>query len=363
MQCSVAEDNSALVKAYEKALKSFQKGSTSEGEDSLDGKKEESGSGGQSKESDKEGTVTQGQWTVGSRCRAVWSGDGLLYPAALVSVEGERGRVKFNGYGNEEDVELSCLLAEGHDQPWREKEQWYLGSRCRAVWSEDGLVYPAVLVWKKGDRGRVRFEGYGNEEELELSALLPPEDLQRRMNKAPTAQVLQTGPASSCNTDWRKKEKSGSRGEASAITRPLGRTSAPQCISKSVDGGRGRSCSESGGEPKDRKEMGNWGERREKLHPFPFSPVPPPPVRSPNVLQHTPPPRPPPSVWPPQGGPEEGSKVLGPDVTTISSMLLSWYLCGYHTGYYMAMHQAKTSHENIDKEKHRPNFRYGKGTK
>ena len=58
---------------------------------------------------------------MGSRCRTVWSEDGLLYPATLVSVEGGRGRVKFDGYGNEEDVELSTLLPEHLHQPWREK--------------------------------------------------------------------------------------------------------------------------------------------------------------------------------------------------------------------------------------------------
>lgn len=54
---------------------------------------------------------------------------------------------------------------------------WRLGYRCRAVYSEDGLVYPAVLVWLRGERCWVKFEGYGNEEELELSTLLSPDEL------------------------------------------------------------------------------------------------------------------------------------------------------------------------------------------
>lgn len=67
---------------------------------------------------------------------------------------------------------------------------WMLGSRCRAVYSEDGLVYPAVLVWMRGERCRVKFEGYGNEEELELSTLLSPDDLGRHCGRA-TAKVQQ----------------------------------------------------------------------------------------------------------------------------------------------------------------------------
>lgn len=49
------------------------------------------------------------QWEVGARCRAVWSEDGQLYPAAVLCVDGQRCRVRFDRYGNEEDVELSAL--------------------------------------------------------------------------------------------------------------------------------------------------------------------------------------------------------------------------------------------------------------
>lgn len=58
---------------------------------------------------------------VGSQCRAVWSEDGLVYPAVIISLEGERCRVQFEGYGNEEDVELSSLLSAIPEQPWRER--------------------------------------------------------------------------------------------------------------------------------------------------------------------------------------------------------------------------------------------------
>lgn len=51
------------------------------------------------------------QWGVGARCQAVWSEDGRVYPATVVSLDGERCRVRFNGYGNEEDVELSALTS------------------------------------------------------------------------------------------------------------------------------------------------------------------------------------------------------------------------------------------------------------
>lgn len=49
------------------------------------------------------------QWVVGAQCRAVWSVDGKEYPATVVSVDGNNCRVHFTGYGNEEDMELSAL--------------------------------------------------------------------------------------------------------------------------------------------------------------------------------------------------------------------------------------------------------------
>lgn len=52
-----------------------------------------------------------------------------------------------------------------------------MGSRCRAVYSEDGLAYSAVLLEIRGDRCRVKFDGYGNEEELELASLLSLDEL------------------------------------------------------------------------------------------------------------------------------------------------------------------------------------------
>ncbi|KAJ8277492.1 hypothetical protein GJAV_G00075750 [Gymnothorax javanicus] len=356
---AVADDNSALVKAYEGALMSFQKGLTSEGEGSGDGVNVKSESGEHREGGEKE--KAQHQWAVGSRCRATWSGDGLLYPAALVSVEGERGRVKFDGYGNEEDVELSALQPECSERPLSDKH-WVLGSRCRAVWEEDGLVYPAVLVWKKGDRGRVQFEGYGNEQELDLCALLPPEKHLSRAQSLAAAKVQKTGPASSSsstssNTEWRNKE-STTKKQDPAIVLP------PGCA---VGGIRDRgSCHRDPG--KDQKVQPKSGSLRDRpmgacsppTPPFNFFPPVPPRICAGVLPSNSPPPPPPPSVWPPRGRPGQGCEALESELSVLSSMLLSWYLCGYHTGCYMTMLQANASCENVDKETHEPNCTHGK---
>lgn len=56
-------------------------------------------------------------------------------------------------------------------------QDWKPGSQCRAVYSEDGLFYPAVVLWVKGQRCRVRFDDYNNEEEQDVNCLLSPSEL------------------------------------------------------------------------------------------------------------------------------------------------------------------------------------------
>lgn len=56
-------------------------------------------------------------------------------------------------------------------------QDWRPGSRCRAVFSEDGLVYPAVVLWVKGQHCRVRYDDYNNEEEHNVNHLLSPDEL------------------------------------------------------------------------------------------------------------------------------------------------------------------------------------------
>lgn len=55
--------------------------------------------------------VCYSQWEVGAQCQAVWSEDGLVYPATVLSVDGDYCTVRFHGYGNEEDMALSSLMS------------------------------------------------------------------------------------------------------------------------------------------------------------------------------------------------------------------------------------------------------------
>ena len=53
--------------------------------------------------------------------------------------------------------------------------KWKAGDQCRAVFSEDGLVYDAEILFVDQQAGTcvVRYRGYGNEEEHILDNLKP----------------------------------------------------------------------------------------------------------------------------------------------------------------------------------------------
>ncbi|XP_068998080.1 survival motor neuron protein-like [Embiotoca jacksoni] len=234
--------------------------------------------------------AAESKWAVGARCRAVWSEDGCVYSATVVASDGERCRVRFHGYGNEEDVELSALQSPD-DAPLQD---WRSGSRCRAVYSEDGRLYPAVVLWVKGQRCRVRYDDYNNEEEHDVSSLLNSDELH--------------GPSKisswKSNTTSSRKRRDDSRG---GERRAAGREDRVK------DGGAHQITVET--ESDEKKRGGQQRDAAEKPtnHSFPFFPPFPPPL-------------PLPPTWP-FGGSES--------VDSASSMLMLWYMYGFHTGSFM----------------------------
>lgn len=71
--------------------------------------------------------------------------------------------------------------------------KWKAGDQCRAVFSEDGLVYDAEILSVDQQAGTcvVRYRGYGNEEEHILDNLKPaPGRRPRSQQKMSDAEVL-----------------------------------------------------------------------------------------------------------------------------------------------------------------------------
>ncbi|NWI33797.1 SMN protein, partial [Sula dactylatra] len=63
-------------------------------------------------------TVPLKQWKVGDSCNAVWSEDGNMYLATIASINQKRGTcvVTYMGYGNQEEQNLSDLLPAACDE-------------------------------------------------------------------------------------------------------------------------------------------------------------------------------------------------------------------------------------------------------
>ncbi|XP_026202270.1 survival of motor neuron protein-like isoform X2 [Anabas testudineus] len=266
------------------------------------------------------------KWEVGAQCQAVWSEDGLVYPATVLSVDGDYCTVRFHGYGNEEDMALSSLMSPSTVLQTQENcQHWKPGSRCRAVYSEDGLVYPAVVLWVKGQHCCVRFDHYNNEEDQDISSLLSPEELH-----GTTKGGRKTSSTSSNSDGKRRRRREESQAERGGERRLAGRDGQQNCswVKEIADH---QIKVEREAEEKKRDEAG---------HSFSvFPPFPPPPQSGSgqDPLSFVPPP--PPPLW------MFGEKVsnVAASVDTTSSMLMLWYMCGFHTGSYMAQQLFKSN--------------------
>ncbi|XP_023585314.1 survival motor neuron protein isoform X1 [Trichechus manatus latirostris] len=108
-------DDTALIKAYDKAVASFKhalkNGDICEASDKPRGTPKRKPI--KKNKSQKKNTTTPlKQWKVGDKCSAIWSEDGCVYPATIASVDFKRETcvVVYTGYGNREEQNLSDLL-------------------------------------------------------------------------------------------------------------------------------------------------------------------------------------------------------------------------------------------------------------
>ncbi|XP_041418700.1 survival motor neuron protein isoform X2 [Xenopus laevis] len=369
-------DDAALIKSYEKAVKSFQdmlrcsdKNRRQEGASAAGDKREtnretewdrEGHKDMQKEEAEKWNKKKKAQppppfihpsslsssqplhskWKLGDACSAVWSEDGCVYPATVLSIERETGTcvVQYNGYGNTERHQLDEIVSVGSSEdstpPVR---QWKVGDRCSVQWSEDGQIYSAIIRSVDEVLGTcvVVYEGYKNEEVQNLAELMPPTSaLPRSRSKKQDEE----------DTDWQYTCRSS--------------TSSPDIAR-------------------------NWrkqGKKSDWLYTFPppppphpppppppslplppppkgcFWPPPPPPVRAHLPAWHKwslsaplPPPPPPPPFFSTDWDYDEDEQE---DEDVLACMLMAWYMTGYHTGFYKGLKQGRA-------EALRPNLKKG----
>uniref|UniRef100_A0A8C6X2M6 Tudor domain-containing protein n=1 Tax=Naja naja TaxID=35670 RepID=A0A8C6X2M6_NAJNA len=182
------------------------------------------------------------------------------------------------------------------------QKQWRVNDVCSAVWSEDGNVYQATIAsinWKKGTCVVV-YTGYGNREEQKLSDLLPP-----------------------MNTEGTNEEKSAAENENEtqySTDESDFSFRSPQSKHNPTKSGQWKfninlppSPSAQGSERARRKFPGPPPFLSGWSPPFPSGPplIPPPPLLS-------------------SDSPD--------DDEALGSMLIAWYMSGYHTGYYLVRH-------------------------
>ncbi|XP_062452330.1 survival motor neuron protein 1-like isoform X2 [Rhea pennata] len=177
-----------------------------------------------------------------------------------------------------ESPALSVTPSEEEEEE-EEDSQWAVGDACRAIWSGDGLLYPATVRALDAAAGTclVEFDGYGNKEEQALADLLPP---------CATPTAADPGP---------QGVEEGPRGE------PRRPKPAP---SWELPPGRRRKSSK--------------GER---------APC------SPQAPELVPPP------WPP--APLHTLQEEEEEEEALAAMLMSWYMSGYHTGFYMGLREGR----------------------
>ncbi|XP_054665474.1 survival motor neuron protein-like isoform X1 [Grus americana] len=181
---------------------------------------------------------------------------------------------------------------------------WKVGDSCNAVWSEDGNVYLATIVSINQKRGTcvVTYTGYGNQEEQNLSDLLPPASDETNENETPYS------------TDESEKSSQSPQNKNNCSK---ARSSPQNLRFPTPPAGLGRLGSKFRASP---SFLSCWPP------PFPAGPplIPPPPPMRPDS--------------------PEDDEALG-------SMLIAWYMSGYHTGYYLGLKHSRME-AALEKEMH-----------
>ncbi|XP_041956031.1 survival motor neuron protein 1 [Alosa sapidissima] len=106
-------DDTALIKAYDKAVASFKhalKGEENPESKQQPGKKRKNNVKNSSRKRSTASSIKE--WKVGDSCCALWTEDGNLYPARITSIDHKRGTciVVYTSYGNKEEQYLKDLL-------------------------------------------------------------------------------------------------------------------------------------------------------------------------------------------------------------------------------------------------------------
>ncbi|XP_012224102.1 survival motor neuron protein [Linepithema humile] len=205
------------------------------------------------------------------------------------------------------------------NQPKKLRKKWTVRDPCRAVYSEDGEVYEAIILHidESADDCTVEFVGYRNRERVKLSSLLESEGDQSQTEQQKQAFIANEGDTDSepyifVPSNPHHKPTDFVYDYDTDTDTMIRRQNLPykKYFRKSIP------------------------VRESEIKP-PNCAMPPPPPLPPNCAMPPPPPLP----------PQLMAKLPETDTDALSSMLMSWYISGFHTGYYHGLKQAKINQE------------------
>ncbi|CAN8021183.1 unnamed protein product [Ixodes persulcatus] len=173
---------------------------------------------------------------------------------------------------------------------------WKVGDFCRCTYSVDGRCYEAKIKCVDQEACTVRYIGYGNEEEVYLSELLPSEGKFARQRQTDQARREN---ATSSPTPPSEEERGATAGHAARVLEAHHQHHDASSL------------------PPFAMPVPPVEPLFSRLPPFMKQPIPPPPPICHGDLRNN----------------EEA----------LASMLMSWYMTGYHTGYYQGLQESKAT--------------------
>ncbi|KAL5005041.1 hypothetical protein ScPMuIL_018497 [Solemya velum] len=178
------------------------------------------------------------------------------------------------------------------------KKKWKVGDLCRAVYTEDGLIYDAEIISLDEDAGTclVNFLSYGNEETQNLADLLNPTSSTKTMKRMLT---VETSSVDMKTSNQNSRKNSAQHNEGWGF--PSGNQFQPNLFPSFSN-------------------MSNIPQFSSSVLYFSFF-----------CYQNMPSFPPPPPLMDIEDGDNEA----------LCSMLMSWYMSGYHTGYYQGLKQGR----------------------
>ncbi|XP_023800022.1 survival motor neuron protein-like isoform X1 [Cyanistes caeruleus] len=279
-------DDTALIKAYDKAVASF-KNALKNGECSEPSDKQEQRmmikrkNHKKNRNRNKSNTAPLKQWKVGDSCSAVWSEDGNLYLATIASINQKRGTcvVTYTGYGNQEEQNLSDLRPPTSDE------------------TVNGMSHSGEAQADGGNECIPLLFELSVEEREGTTRNSPVKDDIAQMNENETPY----------STDESEKSSQSSRNKNGCTKARFSPQNLRFPTPPPPPPGLGRSGSKFKAPP---SFLSCWPP------PFPAGPplIPPPPPMRPDSAE---------------------------DDEALGSMLIAWYMSGYHTGYYLGLKQSR----------------------